>query len=799
MNRYVCIHGHFYQPPRENPWLEEIEMQNPAYPFHDWNERITAECYGPNSASRLLDKEGKIIDIVNNYSRISYNFGPTLLSWMEKHEPGVYEAIIRADKESCERFQDHGAALAQTYNHMIMPLANSRDKNTQIVWGIKDFEHRFGRSPEGMWLPETAVDLETLDILAREHIKFTILAPRQARRERKINKKGWNDVSGSRIDPKRPYLCRLPSGREISLFFYDGPIAQDLAFGEVLNNGETFAERLVGAFSHDQSPQLVHVATDGETYGHHHRYGDMALSYCLHHIKNKKLANMTIYGEFLEHFPPTHEVEIFENSSWSCVHGVERWRSNCGCNATNRANWNQEWRSPLRRAMDWLSDSLARIYEREISPLVRDPWSARDSYIEVLLDRKKLDSFLSANCIRELTQEEKVRLLKLLELQRHAMLMYTSCGWFFDDISGIETVQVIQYASRAMQLAREVCNEHLEGGYLNILGEAKSNVRGIGTGNEIYERSVRPASLDLVKVSAHYALSSLFEEYPEDTTIYAYRIKTKAYELSELGVQKLAIGKSHVQSQITMEEGEMSFAVLHMGDHNLYGGVRVFGGKKSYDTMASEIKDGFGRSDMAEVILLMSKHFNSHSYSLSDLFRDKRREVLDRILEPTIGDIKSSLMRIHEQNLPIMRAMSNMGIPFPPALRSPAEFVINSELMRLMREENPDLERVATLVNDANRWSLEVDFITLGFVTSQRIASFLEELLRNPGDMRLLKDLNTIFEIFQEWPLNLNLWKAQNTFFSIVGKFYVDTAGAKGNERIEEFRTLGDRMGVGVS
>ncbi len=458
MQRYVCIHGHFYQPPRENPWLEEVELQDSAYPYHDWNERITAECYAPNAASRSVDHENRIIDIVNNYSQISFNVGPTLLSWMERHAPATYAAILEADRLSQERFSGHGSAIAQVYNHMIMPLANERDKFTQVFWGIKDFENRFKRYPEGIWLPETAVDTPTLEVLAERGIKFTVLTPRQAHRVKQIAKGArWHDVREA-IDPKIPYLCQLPSGKSITIFFYDGPIAQDIAFGGLLRNGEAFATRLLSAFADGRdTAQLVHIATDGESYGHHHRFGDMALSSCLHHIRNSSDVNITNYGEFLEKHPPVHLVEIWENSSWSCVHGVERWRSDCGC-SSGRQGWTQEWRGPLRASLDHVRETLLPRYEEEAARLFNDPWMTRNDYFAVISDRgpDSVERFLASYANHPLTTEEKVRALKLLELQRNCMLMYTSCGWFFDEISGIETTQVLQYAARAIQYAEEV-------------------------------------------------------------------------------------------------------------------------------------------------------------------------------------------------------------------------------------------------------------------------------------------------------------------------------------------------------
>lgn len=521
---------------QENPWLEEVELQEGAYPYHDWNEKVSAECYEPNTASRILDSEKTIIDIVNNYSKISFNFGPTLLSWLERHEPEVYKAIIETDKESRKQFSGHGPAIAQAYSHIIMPLANSRDKITQTIWGIRDFERRFGRKPEGIWLPETAVDIETLDIMAEQGVKFIILAPHQARRVRKIGEEMWNDVTARNIDTKTPYVCKLPSGRSINVFFYNGSIANDVAFGNLLINGENFAKRLLNNFSQDQEQnQIVHIATDGETYGHHLRFGDMALAYCIYYMESNHLAKITIYGEYLEKSPPKYEVELSENTSWSCSHGVERWRSDCGCNMGAHPGWNQKWRAPLREAMDWLRDNLASLFEKEMTLYVHDPWQVRNDYIEVILDRsvKNVEHFFSEHTVKELTKEDKVKVLKLLEMQRNAMLMYSSDGWFFDEISGIETIQILQYAARAMQLAREVGGVDLEPNYVKILERAPSNIQEYKNGAEIYNRFVKPNVIDLPRVGAHYAVSSLFKEYPENTKIYCYTANSEIYDQEE--------------------------------------------------------------------------------------------------------------------------------------------------------------------------------------------------------------------------------------------------------------------------
>jgi len=416
MNKFVCIHGHFYQPPRENPWLEYVELQDSAYPFHDWNEKINHECYSQNAASRILDSKKKIIDIVNNYSKISFDFGPTLLSWLKKNANEVYQAILDADKQGQKIFSGHGPAIAQAYNHIIMPLANKRDKETQVIWGIKDFEKRFCRKPEGMWLPETAVDIETLEVLAENAIKFTILAPHQAAKIRKINADKWQNVNQNSLDITVPYLCTLPSGNKINLFFYHGPVSYNVAYGSLLKNGDKFAKSLIDIM--DDNPehlQLANIATDGETYGHHHRHADMALAFCLSYIEKNRLATTTIYAEFLEKFSPQDEVKINENTSWSCPHGIERWRSNCGCFYGRYPSGKQQFREPLREAMNYLRDKTASIYEKQMDKFSDDPWEIRQEYIQLINDRSYLNvqKFIS-NCVKRKICNADVHKLRLV-------------------------------------------------------------------------------------------------------------------------------------------------------------------------------------------------------------------------------------------------------------------------------------------------------------------------------------------------------------------------------------------------
>ncbi|MBT5632482.1 MAG: DUF3536 domain-containing protein [Nitrospina sp.] len=493
MNRYICIHGHFYQPPRENPWLETITYQESAYPFHDWNERILAECYASNTCARILDTKGKVTERVNNYSRISFNFGPTLLSWMESKAPDTYQLILDADKISQKKFSGHGSALAQCHSHMIMPLANSKDKYTQVYWGIRDFEYRFKRLPEGMWLPETAVDLDTLQVMADLGIRFTILAPHQAR---KILTPEGTVEENEELDIYQPYQVRLQSGKTIDVFFYHGPLSQSLAFENLLQDGKHFAEKLIqkGKVGH---PQLLSIATDGETYGHHHKFGDMALAYALQYIDQQSGAKLTNFAEYLEKFPAKKEIEIIENTSWSCAHGIERWTSNCGCETGGNSDWNQIWRGPLRRALGWLQGKAGSTFTEFSKDLIKDPWKARNSYIDIRINRSERDTFFAEHCHSGLNESEKAVVLKLMELQCNAMLMFTSCGWFFNDISGIETEQILLYAGKVIQLTEEISGEMLEPRFLGLLQLAESNIPEKGNGALIYKNVIKEATMDI--------------------------------------------------------------------------------------------------------------------------------------------------------------------------------------------------------------------------------------------------------------------------------------------------------------
>jgi alpha-amylase/alpha-mannosidase (GH57 family) len=803
MNTYVCLHGHFYQPPRENPWLDEIELQESAHPYHDWNERITAECYAPNTAARILDAEKRIAEIVNNFRSMSFNVGPTLLSWLERKAPDVYRAILKADRLSRERFSGHGAAIAQVYNHLIMPLANSRDKRTQIIWGAADFRRRFGRRPEGMWLAETAVDLETLEILAEEGILFTILAPGQAARIRRIGETKWRDVTSEAVDPGRPYLCSLPSGRTISLFFFNGPISREIAFGNLLNNGENLALRLAGSFSSDpQEPQITHAATDGETFGHHKRFGDMALAYCLKSLEERSLARLTVYGEYLGRFPPSWEAEIIENTSWSCAHGIGRWKEDCGCRTGGGEGWRQAWRGPLREAMDWLRDELAPFYRREMSRLVRDPWEARDDYISVISDRSSSarEAFLSRSSSRPLSPAESTRALQLLEMQRHALLMYTSCGWFFNDISGIETVQVMAFAARAIQLARAAGGKDLEDGYLARLKKAPGNLPEYRDGAKVYEKLVRPSVVDLQRVGAHYAISSVFHEYPSPASIFSYSVRREKFEIRESGRHRLALGQAVVRSEIDGAEGRVCFAVLHLGDHRVIARVAEDLADKDFSALSDRLREPFSGGHLPGVMSILDSACPGEHYTLKHLFKDEGRRILQTILNETMAEIEDSFRQISRRHQPIMRILHEASIPVPPALIDVMEFVLDKKLRQALKSDPLNEPGLRALAEERREWSLSIDRAGLGYILTDRINAWMEELSRDPYAAGPARALISALSLAETLSLNVNLWQAQNVYFSVSrslnGKEEKKLPASRAKTWSRDFRDLGDFLRI---
>ncbi len=769
--KYICIHGHFYQPPRENAWLEEIEVQDSAAPFHNWNERINFECYAPNAAARILDDERLITDIINNYSNISFNFGPTLLSWLEKADYITYQNILKADRESIERFNGHGSAIAQVYSHLIMPLANRRDKETQVLWGIKDFEARFARKPEGMWLSETAVDVETLEVLAENDIKYTILAPRQAKAVRRLGEDHWNEVHEHSIDPKLPYLCKLPSGKEIVLFFYDGVISQEIAFKGLLNNGKNFAARLMGVFEHNsEDAQLVHVATDGETYGHHHRFGEMALADCLQTIESHPDYELINYGAFLEKHPPKFEVQIHENSSWSCVHGVERWRTNCGCNS-GKPGYHQLWRAPLREALDWLRDELGKWFETKGQEYLKSPWDARNHYIEVILDRQKsnIGAFVQKHAKAGLDPEDTTTILRLLEVQRHCLLMYTSCGWFFDELSGIETIQILQYSLRAIAHANRINSKNFQSEFMGILESAPSNE--FEDGVEVMKEKVLPTQVDLKKVAMHYAAASLFEKEPENMELFNYSASSTSFNRIIEGNFRLATGMATVQSKVTLSKKHFCFAVVYLGQQQIFGNLSLNMYEKIFLSMKKTLEKHFKGTNIAEVIAHMQVYFGHEQFTFAQLFRDEKMKILRQIVVRSLKQAEADFRDFYNYNYQLMAAMQKNSLPIPEAFKGVVHYILNLDMNRFFEQETLDNRELIRIKEELRKWNVKLsDKATIKLVASERIFKELNKIKGGEFDKVNLKKLTKTLAALNSMDLELDIWKSQNLFFSILQK-----------------------------
>jgi alpha-amylase/alpha-mannosidase (GH57 family) len=824
--RYICIHGHFYQPPRENPWLETVETQDSAAPYHDWNERVTAECYAPNGAARIVNAENHIIRILNNYGRMSFNFGPTLLSWLEVNAGRVYRMILDADANSQKRFGGHGSAVAQVYNHVILPLASTRDRITQIRWGIADFERRFQRKPEGMWLPETAVDTESLELLAAEGIKFVILAPHQCARIRPLSdghevqmtfehadypkEEGWIETPNASVDTTCPYVVRLKDDRSIAVFFYDGPTSRAIAFERLLNDGHTFVRRLVAGFSESkQRPQLVHVATDGETYGHHHRHGEMALAWALKRIQDDDEAKLTNYGQFLEKFPAEFEAQIVEDTSWSCSHGIERWRSNCGCNG-GHAGWNQQWRAPLRAALDGLRDGVAPLVRARAAELFRDLDAARNAYIDVILDREATDAFFAVHAARELSPGERVDALELMELERNAMLMYTSCGWFFDEISGIETVQVIAYAGRLLHLAEKLFGEKgaaLESSFVSALESATSNIAAQGSGALVYNRYVKGERVDLEQVAAHYAISSVFTSYGTTMEMFCYTIRRLAHEVVTSGRGRLLTGQASIRSNLTGEQETVAFAVLHFGDQNITATVKRYGDKPSADAIAAhdkfvrEAKVAAIRADFPAVIRAFDRHFPGKSYSIRSLFRDEQRRILGLILKPMLSEVEASLASIYENQASLLHFLSQAGLPRPEALTLAATFAIGAGLRRALESEPIDALQVRNYLELATADQVPLNTPQLSYIADQKMKSAMVELqaevVNQTEQTSTIENVLLVARTLNELPFDLNLWQAQNIWYD-VWRQKNHTNHVKPDAWLRNFQELGALLRISV-
>ncbi len=802
ISKYVCIHAHFYQPPRENPWLEEVEREESAAPYHDWNERITDECYKPNTAARILDKDGKIAEITNNYEKISFNFGPTLLSWMEKHHPKTYEEILRADKESVKAMNGHGNAIAQAYNHSIMPLNTPRDKETQIIWGIRDFERRFGRKPEGMWLPETAVDDESLDLAAKHGIKFTVLAPHQAKSVRPLNKdkEKWTDVNG-RVDTSRPYVYKTTNDREIAIFFYDGALSLSIAFEGALFDGAKMGERIMSHFGigPEKTRRMLTVATDGETYGHHHKFGDMALAAAVAIIEgNGDGIRLTNYGEFLALEKPETGVDIFENTSWSCAHGVERWRSDCGCSTGSMPGWDQKWRAPLRAALDNLKDKLDSLFETEGAKYFKSPWDARNDYVDVILDRNRaaVDAFFSKHQTSGLSQQNATDALKLLEMQRMSMMMYTSCGWFFSDLAGLETVQILKYAEKALELAREVSSQPIEEEFLELLGLAKSNVREAGTGADVFRNRVRVLRLNPMRIAAHAVIMSAFpglKTQPDGTYCFKVRI-TEASTETYLD-SMLYMGMLELSSSITLESKRLTFCLLHLGAHDYNCFLAPFFEVGEYVEARDNITEAFQRRSMPVLIHAIERRFGQSYFTLKALFDEERGRVMEQLLLDRINRHISAFQQLFENDRKLLDFLAEINSPLPAEFQMVAGYVLGRRLNSLFSDPSATADHKAMMgiFNDAKKWGITMRPKVLVWNITGYLERKIEGLCLN-RDASTAEAVVEAMRYVKESGVEIYMWKMQNMLYPSY-KAYYDAANplhkeAKGTKELKKIFEL---------
>jgi hypothetical protein len=780
-DKWVCIHGHFYQPPRENPWLEAVEPQPSAHPYRDWNERITAECYRPNAAARVVNNDNQIIQIVDNYQRMSWNVGPTLMSWLEDHAPDVHDALLVADRASVARFGGHGSAMAQAYNHLIMPLASARDRATQVRWGIADFERRFHRAPEGMWLPECAVDTPSLEALAAEGIGFAVLAPRQA--------KAWRPPGGAwrtqPIDPGRAYRCALPSGRSIDLFFYDGATSQAVAFERLLADGHQIISRMTQrGLVEGGGPTLCHIATDGETYGHHHRYGDMALAWALSQVEQGwNGTRLTNYAEFRARVPATWEVSIAEKTSWSCVHGTARWRDDCGCHSGGHPGWNQKWRRPLRDTFDWLRDQAAAALDSVGRLVFRDPWAARDAYIAVLFDRTPArtpastpaarDRFLAEHASHPLDAAERVRALSLMEMARHAMLMYTSCGWFFDDLSGIETVQCMQYAARAAELLDGLGGAPIEPELVDRLSAATSNLAEQGDGRRVWTRHVHPARIDSTKVCAHVAVHMLVEpDAVNSLDVYGYHVDFVDRVERRSGRTRLVAGIVRVQSRLTEIATSLCFAGLHLGEQHVAGGVRPPPEREEWTSIVGELTGAFKTADVFAAHRAIDRHFPGGELSLAALLPGSREHVLGAVLADAIVAGEAELGAAYDQHAPLIRWLVAHDLPVPEVLHVIAEATLRRRVLGNLRAKPANFPQLRDHVREAVEVEVSLDTPEIALAASEGLHRLIDRVVGPDGvlDVAALETVARAAEVAIRMRSAVDLWFAQNATWRLLDR-----------------------------
>jgi alpha-amylase/alpha-mannosidase (GH57 family) len=668
----LAVHGHFYQPPRENPWTEVVAAEPSAAPRHDWNERITEESYRPNGWARIVDERGRVVALVNNYAHLSFNVGPTLLSWLDEHAPDVLARMVDGDRQG-------GGGVAQAYNHMILPLANERDVRTQVRWGLADFRHRFGRDADGIWLPETAVDDAVLRVLAEEGLRFTILAPTQAARVRPLptgllgHEEPWTDVGDGGVDTRRGYRWCDPHDPDVQvdLVFYDGALSHDLAFGLGSLTAEALAAR---AREVAGDGGLVCIATDGETFGHHHTYAERTLAYALPVAAARAGLDVSTVGAWLRDHPPMWQADV-KRSAWSCAHGVGRWSTDCGCSTGGALGADQRWREPLRHALDLLRDAGAEVFERRGGKVLHDPWAARDAYVDVLLGARPVDDFAHEHVCGDL-----VEALTLLEQQRHALLMYTSCAWFFWDLAGLETVQCLRYAARAMDLLAEVGEVPPVDAFLEVLGRAESNQPGEGNGRDVWHRHVEPARVTPERVAAHLAMADVLEGERPTGPVAIWDVVEADHRRIERGPITACTGVLTLLHRRTQRVTRHAYAAAHLGGLEVSAAVRPAQPERDADDVRSVIEAVDRGERITGVLRLVADRFGPAEFGLESTMPDAAEQIVASAAQSVADRFGAAFIRLSEDHRAVFGSLVAAGYPLPQELRVPAELALDRRL-----------------------------------------------------------------------------------------------------------------------
>ena len=770
-NVFITIHGHFYQPPRENPWTEQIELQPSAQPFHNWNARINKECYKANCFARILNSENLIENIINNFQYISFNIGPTLMKWIKENSKETYYKILEADKNSIELYSGHGNAIAQVYNHTILPLAKNKDKHTQILWGIEDFKTHFKREPEAIWLAETAVNQDTIDVLVEFNLKYIILSPFQACKVRPLGKKKWTDVSTGNIDITMPYKQYSRDGRSINIFFYNHTISSAIGFEHLLTNSYLLVEKFQQFIWDANRPILISTCTDGESYGHHEKFGEMCLAHFIKHSSQKHGLTLTNYGQFLELYKPTHEVQIKsgfqgEGTAWSCAHGVGRWIRNCGCSDGGYPSWNQHWRTPLREAFNWLHDQILKAYQIKASHLLKDLQQAKNSYINIISNRNPENrrEFLKKFCTKKnITDHESALIFRFMEALYQCQLLFTSCAWFFADISGLEPIQNLKYAARAIQLIKIYLKNDLENDFLNKLIFIKSNNASQGTAKDIYNKEVKSSIINYKMIVSNYAIVSFILNEFKPRKIYNYNIEPVNHEQRKNINKPLEKGMVWLHDNYTGEKLGYIYFLFPKSIRNMR--CYTLNNKENFEFNITTIE-----TIEQEISILTNEKY----YTIKDLFTDNREQIIKLAFSKQMKQTEKMLDKLYDKNIELLETFYETRLPIPKILKTLCEYVYSNKIDNtLIKQDSQSLEseKIAETFKYANR---------LGFnVKSEKIQKDIDRLFKNqlyllengPNNEDYVKNILEILNLADSLSLSLDLDNYTNIVYKIINSY----------------------------